>query len=312
MTPLSSEEFKDAARLAWNNSAAGWNSQTQAIHGWLADATAAMLDAAHIARGMQVLDIAAGAGDQTLDIARRVGAEGHVLATDISETILQFARDNAQHAGLPQVETRVCDAEDLKVKEADFDAAVCRLGLMFCLAPTQALRQIHRALKPGRRVAVLVFSEPQHNPCIGMLMSTAFAHAGLAPRDPFQPGGLLSLGKPGLLEELLHQAGFADVSVTRIAAPFRLPSAGDYLAFVRSSASPIIQLLGKLSPHAREAAWNEMEDRLSAFQTAAGWEGPNELLLAAATRPVAHGAGGQKFVSRVGLLPAVAVASKSI
>ena len=188
MTPLSSEEFKDAARLAWNNSAAGWNSQTQAIHAWLADATAAMLDAAHIARGMQVLDIAAGAGDQTLDIARRVGPDGSVLATDISAAILQFAQENAQRAGLANVETRVDDAEALSVEAASFDAVVCRLGLMFCPEPVLALRQAYRALKPGGQVAVLVFSEPQHNPCIGILMSTALQYAGLPPRDPFQPG----------------------------------------------------------------------------------------------------------------------------
>ncbi|MEO7952554.1 MAG: methyltransferase domain-containing protein [Polaromonas sp.] len=285
MTPASPEEFKDATRLAWNRSAAGWNSQTQAIHAWLADATAAMLDAARIAQGMQVLDIAAGAGDQTLDIARRIGSGGHVLATDISEAILQFASDNASRAGLPQVETRVCDAEDLQVRQASFDAAVCRLGLMFCLAPLQALRQMLQALKPGRRASVLVFSEPQRNPCIGILMMTALQHAGLAPRDPFQPGSLLSLGKPGLMEELFQQAGFAEVDVARIAAPFRLPSAAHYLAFVRSSASPIIALLGHLSPAAREAAWADMESKLQAFQTPDGWEGPNELLLAHGVRP---------------------------
>jgi SAM-dependent methyltransferase len=285
MTPLSPEEFKDATRLAWDQSASGWNSQTHAIHAWLVDSTVAMLDAARITAGMRVLDIAAGAGDQTLDIARRVGPEGHVLATDISEAILQFAKDNAQRAGLPQVETRVCDAEDLKVEEAGFDAAVSRLGLMFCPSPLLALRQMHRALKPGGHAAVLVFSEPQHNPCIAILMSMALTHAGLPPRDPFQTGSLLSLGKPGLLDELFRQAGFADVSTTRVAAPFRLPSVGDYLAFVRSSASPIVQLLGKLSRPAREAAWAGMEERLRAFQSPAGWEGPNELLLAGGTRP---------------------------
>ena len=285
MTPTSPEEFKDATRLAWNQSAAGWNSQTQAIHAWLADATAAMLDAARIAQGMQVLDVAAGAGDQTLDIARRIGPGGHVLATDISETILQFASDNASRAGLTQLETRVCDAEDLQLQEASFDAAVCRLGLMFCLAPLQPLRQMRQALKPGGRASVLVFSEPQRNPCIGILMATALQHAGLAPREPFQPGSLLSLGKPGLIGEMFHQAGFAEVNVARIAAPFRLPSARDYLAFVRSSASPIIALLGQLSPAGQEAAWSDMASRLQAFQTPDGWEGPNELLLAHGVRP---------------------------
>jgi len=287
MTTFSPDQFKDATRQAWDKSASGWNRQTPAIHDWLTAATAAMLDAAHITQDMRVLDVAAGAGDQTLDIARRVGAGGHVLATDISSAILHLARENARQAGLTQVETRSGDAEELSLPAASFDAAVSRLGLMFCPDPLRALQQMHHALKPGARAAVLVFSEPQNNPCIGILMSTALKHAGLAPRDPFQPGGLLSLGKPGLLESLFGQACLGDVTSSRIAAPFRLPSVSHYLDFVRTSASPIAQILGQLAPSAQAEAWDAMQARLGAFQTTCGWEGPNELLLVAGTKPAA-------------------------
>ncbi|CAN5115362.1 hypothetical protein BH10PSE16_BH10PSE16_34810 [soil metagenome] len=287
MTPFSSEEFKDATRQAWDRAASGWNRQTPAIHDWLMAATADLLDAAHIAAGMRVLDMAAGTGDQTLEIARRVGPEGHVLATDLSEAMLRLAQDNARQAGLAQVETRVSDAEALAVEAASFDAAVCRLGLMFCPDPVQALRQMHHALKPGGHAAVLVFSEPQRNPCIGILMTTALRHAGLPPQGPFQPGSLLSLGKPGLLESCFSQAGFTGVAAARIYAPFQLPSARDYLNFVRASASPILQLLGHLAPQAQEAAWADMEEQLDVFEMPEGWEGPNELLLAHGVRPVA-------------------------
>jgi hypothetical protein len=115
-------------------------------------------------------------------------------------------------------------------------------------------------------------------------MSTAFKHAGVPARDPFTPGGLLSLGKPGLADGLFRAAGFRDIATTAMDAPFRLPSAHHYLEFIRSSASPIQQILGKLSPSASDAAWAEMEERLYAFNTADGWVGPNELLLTAARR----------------------------
>ncbi|MDB5928922.1 MAG: UbiE/COQ5 methyltransferase [Polaromonas sp.] len=285
MTPASPEQFKAATRLAWDKSAGGWNRQTGNIHAWLAEATQAMLDAAHVAPGMRVLDIAAGAGDQTLDIARRVGPAGQVLATDISASILEFAADNARRAGLLNVKTHVADAEALDLEDGQFDAAACRLGLMFCPAPLQALRQARHALKPGGHASVLVFSEPAANPCIGILISTALRHAGLPPRDPFQPGSLLSLGKPGLLEALFGQAGFAGVAASRIAAPFRLPSAADYLDFVRTSASPILQILDSLELAAQEAAWQDMQAKLQAFESPDGWIGPNELLLVSGTRP---------------------------
>ncbi|MBG6073201.1 MULTISPECIES: class I SAM-dependent methyltransferase [unclassified Polaromonas] len=287
MLPANPEQFKNAVREAWDESASGWNHQTPAIHNWLAAPTAALLGAARIGLGMRVLDVAAGAGDQTLEIAHRVGEGGRVLATDISPAFLQFARENAHQAGLAQVHTRVSDAEDRVLDENGFDAAVCRLGLMLCPNPLRALQQMHRVLRPGGHAAALVFSEPQRNPCLGMLMTTALRHAGLGPRDPFAPGGLLSLGKPRLLEDHFIQAGFAGVTTERIYAPFQLPSARDYLHFVRTSASPILQILGHLNSEAREAAWADMEEQLEVFQLADGnWEGPNELLRIHGMRPV--------------------------
>ena len=84
----------------WDRAAEGWNKHSAVIRSWLEEATGAMLDAARIKPGACVLDIAAGAGDQTLDIARRVGPQGQVLATDISAQILMLARDKARAAGL--------------------------------------------------------------------------------------------------------------------------------------------------------------------------------------------------------------------
>jgi hypothetical protein len=130
----------------------------------------------------------------------------------------------------------------------------------------------------------MVFSTPDKNPCVSILISTAFKHAGLPPRDPWEPGGLLSLGKPGLIDDLFRQAGFVRVATTKVAAPFQLPSPRHYLDFVRNSASPILQILDRLEAPAKEAAWEEMESRLAAFNKAGEWEGPNELLLTTGRR----------------------------
>ena len=282
--PTDPQAFKASARDQWNQSAAGWNDHAPQIRAWLGGATQAMLEMAGIVPGSRVLDVAAGAGDQTLDIARRVGAEGFVLATDLSPAILALAQSNAARAGYSNVETRVADGESLPVESASFDAAVCRLGLMLFPDPLQGLREMHRALRPGGGVCTVVFAEPAKNPCIAILVSTALRHAGLPPRDPWQPGGLLSLGKPGLIDDLFRRAGFTDVASTAIEASFSLPSARHYLDFVRASASPIQQILGRLDAAAADAAWTEIEERLAIFNTATGWEGPNELLLTAARR----------------------------
>lgn len=275
-------DFKTATRNQWEQAAPGWNDHTPQIRAWLRTATDAMLEMAGVKQGARVLDVAAGAGDQTLDIAERVGPEGFVLAVDLSPAILELAKANVRKAGYANVATQVADGEQLQLDDGTFDATVSRLGLMFLPDPVQGLREMRRALKPGGGICTMVFSKPDVNPCVTTLMSTAFKHAGLPPRDPFTPGGLLSLGKPGLIDEMFKSAGFKDVATTKIDAPFRMPSVGAYLDFIRTSASPIQQILSKLDDAGKSAAWNEMEERLKAFETASGWEGPNELLLTAA------------------------------
>lgn len=276
--------FTAAAREQWERSADGWNAHGPMIRVWLREATDAMLDAAGVRPGARVLDVAAGAGDQTIDIARRVGPSGSVLATDFSPAILRLAQANVEGAGLRNVALREADATKLPVDDESFDAALCRLGLMLFRDPLAALREMHRATRPDGIACTLVFSRLDRNPCIGILMSTAMRHAGLPMRDPWEPGGLPSLGKPGLVDEMFRDAGFGSVATTAIDAPFRLPSARAYLDFVRSSASPIQQILGRLPAAAEQAAWAEIEQRLGAFSTADGWEGPNELLLSVGRR----------------------------
>lgn len=275
-----SQALKDRTRAQWDRCAAGWNEHTPAVRAWLRSATDAMLDMAGLHPGDHVLDVAAGSGDQALDIARRVGPDGRVVATDLSPGILEFAQANAAAAGLANVSVRVADGEDLPFESATFNASVSRLGLMLFPDPGRAVREFRRVVRPGGAVVALVFAGPERNPCVTTLLGAALEHAGLPRPDPWQPGGLLSLGRPGQLESLFRQAGLRDVSVTAIDAPFRLPSAAHYLDFIRSAATPVQAILSGLAPEAAQAAWRDMESRLARFDTAEGWEGPNELLLA--------------------------------
>ncbi len=273
--------FKQATRAQWNEAATGWDRHGRKIRAWLRVPTDAMLKMAGISNGQTVLDVAAGAGDQSLDIADRVGANGAVVATDISEGILTYALSNAVRAGHANVRIHPADAEDLRLEAATFDAAVCRLGLMFLPNPLMGLKEIHQILKPGGRFCGMVFAGPEMNPCLRILMSTAMRHAGLAPRDPFQPGGLVSLGKSGLMDDLMNRAGFQSVATTRMEVPFELPTTTDYLSFIKDSAGPILQILAPLDDVAREAAWSDIATQLDVYQTADGWIGPNTLLLTA-------------------------------
>ena len=80
------EAFKAAARDQWDKAAPGWNNHTASVRTWLRSATDAMLEMAEIRPGARVLDVAAGAGDQTLDIS--VVMQGLVSACE--NTIVQI------------------------------------------------------------------------------------------------------------------------------------------------------------------------------------------------------------------------------
>jgi ubiquinone/menaquinone biosynthesis C-methylase UbiE len=274
------------AAHAWDTAAAGWRDSADILRQWLLEPTRRMLDAAALRVGDNVLDVAAGAGDQTLDILERVGPRGKVSLADISPGILALAREALRQQDGGRLRYVVADAQALGLSGSCFDAAVCRLGLMFCQDPRAALREIHAAVRSGGRLAGLVFSEPAANPCVLLAMRTAARHAGQAARDPGTPGALFSLGRAGLLDQLLQHAGFSDIQVTPMAAPFRLPSAARYVEFLRSSGSPIIEVLRALSPERQELAWADIAQQLEQFGDTQGWLGPNELLLFSARRPL--------------------------
>ncbi|MBU2360093.1 MAG: class I SAM-dependent methyltransferase, partial [Alphaproteobacteria bacterium] len=149
---------KDLMRHQWDRAATGWDNHGPAIRAWLRQPTDAMLKMAGVAPGQSVLDVAAGAGDQTIDLAEGVGPAGRVVASDISGKILALAAANAARAGYSNVETHLAGAERLDLPDGSFDAAVCRLGLMLLQDPAAGLRQIHHALKPGAGFCSMVFA----------------------------------------------------------------------------------------------------------------------------------------------------------
>lgn len=269
----------EALRAQWDAAAEGWDAQSPALRGWLSGPTRTMLETAGIGPGNRVLDVAAGAGEQTIALAKRLGPTGHVVATDLSPVAVERLRRNAANAGFAMIEARIADAQ-MPLPEVDaFDAAICRLGLMLVPEPARCLSAVHSALKPGGRFSAMVFAGPQENPCIGILMTTASRHASLAPRDPYAPGGLLSLGRPGHLDTLFVDAGFDEVTTFRLEAPFCLPSVDDYVDFLRTGAAPVMAMLSRLGRPEQDAAWADIRERLAVFREPGGWVGPNTLLL---------------------------------
>jgi SAM-dependent methyltransferase len=238
-----------------------------------------MLDMAKIGPGHRVLDVAAGAGDQTLQTADRVGPTGHVLATDISANILDFAAENASKGGYRNIATKVLDGEELDVPPGAFDAVISRVGLIYFPDQQKALAEMKRALKPGGRVAAIVYSTAENNKFFSIPVSIIRKRANLPPPLPGQPGPF-SLGGRGVLEETFHKAGLRDVETRIVPAPVRLKSAAECVRFEKESFGALHQMLAGLDPVGREAAWEEIEQSLRSFETPSGFEGPCEMIVA--------------------------------
>jgi SAM-dependent methyltransferase len=282
-TTFDAQVYKETTRQQWQDAAEAWHRWGPALEEWLGEATETMLDLAAVRPGDRVLDVAAGAGGQTLAAARRVGAGGAVLATDISPNILEFAAAEARRAGHANVAVHVADGEALDVEPASFDVAISRVGLIYFPNRAGALASIRAALRPGGRFAAIVYSTPDRNGFFSVPVGIIRRRAELPAPAPGLPGPF-SLGAAGVLESELEAAGFVDVVVRAVEAPVRMASAAECTRFERESFGALHQMLSGLPEDERPGVWAEVEDALSQFEGPDGFVGPCELLVAVATK----------------------------
>jgi SAM-dependent methyltransferase len=277
------QQYKTTTRAQWEDAAEAWHRWGPAIERWLGAATERMLDNAGITTGSRVLDVAAGAGGQTLAAARRVGPAGHVLATDISPTILEYAAKAATEAGLTNIATRELDGEQIDVEAGGFDAVISRVGLIYFPDQQTALGGMRTALRPGGRLSAVVYSTADRNGFFAIPVGIIRRRAQLPPPAPGQPGPF-SLGAPGVAEDALIRAGFRDVTVEAVPSPVRMTSSAECVAFERESFGALHQMLSGLPEADREAAWTEIGQALAEFDGPDGFVGPCEMLVVSGTR----------------------------
>lgn len=145
----------------------GWDRAAEAYarhwHGPLAGVQGELLALAAPAPGEAVLDVACGPGVVSTAAARAVGPAGRVLGIDLSEAMVQAARQRARDLGCRQAHFARMDAEWLELPDAGpdagFDLALCSLGLMYVPNPDAALRELRRVLRPGGRAVLSVWGE---------------------------------------------------------------------------------------------------------------------------------------------------------
>ncbi|RFS81819.1 class I SAM-dependent methyltransferase [Actinomadura spongiicola] len=204
-----------------------------------------------------VLDIGCGTGQTTREAARAASA-GSAYGVDVSEGAIERAREIARREGIGNVDFACADAQvDLPVER--FDLVISRFGVMFFGDPVAAFTNIRRALRPGGRLAMIVWQSRERNEWAVAVQRALGVSAGSGVPDAF------SLGEPEVLEGTLGAAGFSDVALTDVEEPvYYGPNVDVALEWVRGF-STTRSVLDGLEPGAAEQAVGRLRETLGAY-----------------------------------------------
>jgi SAM-dependent methyltransferase len=171
---------------------------------------------ADVQRADRVLDVGCGTG-QTTRQAAHVAVAGSVLGVDLSEPMLERARQLSADEGLRNVSYEQADAETHPFPAAGFDLCISRFGTMFFADPVAAFTNIGRALRPAARLVMLVWQSRRRNE-----WATAIERSlsvGRSPSRPVNRSAPFSLADSAVTQRILTDAGFTEVSFTDVHEP---------------------------------------------------------------------------------------------
>src|SRR5213592_4636076 len=181
-----------------------------------------LIDAASLRPGEAVLDVACGTGIVARLAAERVGPTGTVAGLDANAGMLEVARSVSTSAG---IEWHEASAEAMPLPDETFDVVTCQMGLQFFADKPSALREMHRALKPGGRLLINV---PGPTPEVFAILEQAITRH-LNPEVAGFVGHVFSLHDPGEIRRLLEAAGFGSIEVEASTKSLNLGAPGDFL-----------------------------------------------------------------------------------
>ena len=246
----------------WNSTVTRpWAEMHEPIDRLFAGLTQTALEFADPRPGERVVDIGCGSGTTMLELARRVGPSGYVLGADISQHLVDKARERIAAAGLSQARVSLCDVSTHSFAADSFDLAFSRFGVMFFSDPTATFINLRSGMKRGGRLAFAVFRTPQENPW-GTAPVAAVRHLlpPLTPPGPDDPGQF-AWADPARVRRILEGAGFEDVSLTRHDPAMRLagPGGATEAADFAMNIGPIARAMSNASPPDPDAVRSGLE-----------------------------------------------------
>src|SRR5918994_3386527 len=273
--------FRDVQRRQWDTAATGWRKWSKLIDEGGSKVSQRLVDLAGIEQDHRVLDVAAGYGEPSLTAARKVGAKGSVVATDISGEMIAFGRERAAAAGVENIEFIESDAAALDFPKSTFDAALSRWGIIFEPDGEEAVARVREFLKPGGRMAISSWGPPDRVPMLGLPMRTVMERLLVPPPPPGTPGPL-SRPTPEALAGLLEGGGFSDVAVEEADVTFEWQSPEEFTTFIKEIAPPIIAMIEPHPKDVQDETWAAITEAVRKAATDSGkLRLSNQALLAA-------------------------------
>jgi len=234
----STQELAAEQAAYWNGPGGKmWLAAYERIQRGIAGFSEVVLKAANAQPGERVLDVGCGTGGTTAELAKAVGANGHVLGVDISEPLIGAAR--AQK--LANARFEVGDAARHRFEAQAFDLVFSRFGVMFFADPVAAFRNIRGALKQAGRLVFLCWRPPSENPWGAVPMRAAQPHLPPMERPGPEDPGQYAFGDRARVERILSEAGFVGLSIEPV----------DLMLNQGKDVADVLERIGEFGPLAR-------------------------------------------------------------
>jgi ubiquinone/menaquinone biosynthesis C-methylase UbiE len=258
------DTLRDEMIERWETAAPGWGRQAQHTREHGMPVSTWMIEQLSLQPGQDVLELAAGPGDTGLLAAELVAPGGRLICSDAIEGMLDVARQRAESFGVRNVEFKQLQLEWIDLPTASVDAVLCRWGFMLVVDPVTALQESRRVLRPGGRIALAVWDQPAENPWATITSQALIEEGALERPEPGAPG-MFALAKPGLVEEMLGEAGFVDVRVESVELGRTYESFDEYWAETLDLSPMVSGAVAALSPQRREAVENRVRELAQPF-----------------------------------------------
>jgi SAM-dependent methyltransferase len=282
-TQIDAGEFRSRQRRDWGSAAQAWHDWQELMVAATAPVSKRLVELAQIKTADRVLDVGAGVGEPALTAARIVGPEGEVIATDISQEMLFFARTHAASAGIDNVDFVEADASALDFPPESFDAGLSRWGIIFEPEAEAAATRIRSFLKPGARMAISSWGPPERVPMLALPMGTVMTRLNVPPPSPGTPGPL-SRPTREAIAGLLEGGGFTDVEVEELEVELEWESPEEFARFTREIAPPITALMANHPQEVQEETWRAVVEAAGSHADVDGKLRLENLVLIAAGR----------------------------